>query len=1388
MSFRPGKERSGKIETSTIEAGVVLGKTVTSEEPKRGTLVIDVEITVKGKRHTLHALVDSGADEEFIAQSTVVALGMKGKPPDTFGKAVDGHKISLYGRHQCEIIAEDCKGRQSRESCSMLATDIEGFDAILGASWLWKVDPDISFRRGVWTMRSAAIKRERKKARREGRLVDPLGTVIPRSDMVRVNRIHSVNRLCTDADDEVYVMWYVPSPDLEQTGGILHTNRTGDANTHLRSLAVENDRLPKQYQDYDDVARDPGEQGLPPSALTHHAIDLMPGTTAPYGPIYPLSGKELEALRVYLEEAQTKGWIQKSESAAGAPILFVPKKDGTLRLCVDYRGLNKVTIKNRYPLPLITEILDRLSGAKYFTKLDLRDAYHRIPIKEQDRWKTAFRTRYGQFEYLVMPFGLTNAPATFQAYINESLRGLTDLHCIAYMDDILIYSETEEEHISHVRFVLERLRKFGLFIKLSKCEFHVQEVDFLGFRVGARGVSMDQKRIVAINEWPAPAVHRDIQVFLGFTNFYRGFIQDYSKVVAPMTDLLKGLQKGKKTEPLDWDNKTKAVASFKRLKKLFQTAPLLCHYDPELEIRVETDASGFGLGGVLSQLFPQPEGGPVWKPIAFYSRKFKPEETRYSTGDQEMLAIVHAFQEWRHYLESPTKTVSVITDHEALLKFMDNKVLARKRQTRWAESLAAFNFKIEWRAGKKNPADGLSRRPDYEQPFLTGDEKKDNLLQELIALRMDIPAESYGKSQTGEKASMPPALRGTWIRATSIAVLTRAQSMKKLPAAQSPWNTVSGPLPPQEGVGSPEAPLSAEGRVSIPSYENVEDEASSSDEQKPSPPARDRAERSGQVLDEQGANGENPTPVLPGSDAPYESYGRQELESQIRGLQPLDPFVSQQKWTLYPDSIVNNAAPYNGKWTVDERGLVRMDGKVFIPDDPAIRAEILRVNHDDPWDGGHFGINRTVEMIQRCYWWPQMRARVKDYVQTCDICQRMKVPRHKPFGQLAPLPPPKVPWEGLAMDFIVGLPPSKHRGCVYDAILVVVDRHSKMVRLIPCTQKTTAEQLATLLFDDVFSLFGIPKSIVSDRGSLFTSRYWETLCYLLTIRRKLSTAFHPQTDGQTERLNQVLECYLRCYLNEEQDNWGELLRSAEWAINNSVNSTINAVPFHVAYNFSPQTRHNLDTESGEIGTSRTEWVPESINESASQRARAIEETRAHLHASWEKTQASVKKYYDNRHLDMAFDTGSLVMLSTKNISLRKAMKKLSDKFIGPFEVEKKVGPNAYKLKLPQKYGRLHATFHVSLLQAYHRRPGTDPPDPIEIEGDQEYEIEEILDETGKGKRRRLLCRWKGYSQDHDTWEYIGTLGNAADLVKEFEARKKSQRRQKSDSHTNRTED
>jgi hypothetical protein len=374
---------------------------------------------------------------------------------------------------------------------------------------------------------------------------------------------------------------------------------------------------------------------LPPHRDQYdHKIVLKDGFEPPFGPLYSLSRPELEALKEFLEENLDKHFIRQSSSSAGAPVLFAKKGDGSLRLVVDYRGLNEGTIKNRYPLPLIRETLMRLSKAQWFTKLDIRGAYNLIRMEGGEEWKTAFRTRYGSFESLVMPFGLTNAPADFQRFIKDVLAPFLDRFTTAFLDDILIYSDSLEEHRVHVRQVLERLSTAGLHLKPEKCVFYRREVKYLSLIVGVDGIKMDPEKVTAVSEWAVPQTVKDVCSFLGFANFYGRFIRGYSELVRPLTRLTK------KEIKFKWGPEEQAT--FAAVKKIaFTTAPVLRRFDHDRDVIVETDASDYVSAGVLSQY----DDDGILHPVAFFSKKHSPAECNYKIYDKELMAIVRAFEE-----------------------------------------------------------------------------------------------------------------------------------------------------------------------------------------------------------------------------------------------------------------------------------------------------------------------------------------------------------------------------------------------------------------------------------------------------------------------------------------------------------------------------------------------------------------------------------------------------------------------------------------------------------------------------------------------------------------------------------------------------------------------
>jgi hypothetical protein len=1182
------------------------------------------------------------------------------------GRTIDGHRVTIYGEHKLKTFAIDANGIRRLSEQTFFGAEMVGYDLILGWSWLETENPDCDWTAGKWYYREKHT---------------PIVIALEPDQFRKELR----------NETQVFAFYMSPGDSMVSAGA------------QLFSLEIDDDPiLPADYEDYADFFSEEEAKKLPDRTHTTHAIELEEDAKVPFGPIYHLSELELRVLRDYLASSEAKGWIKKSKSPAGAPILFIPKPDGSLRLCVDYRALNKITIKNRYPLPLISEIIDRLAGAKIYTKLDLRDAYHSIRIRSGDEWKTAFRTRYGHYEYTVMPFGLTNAPATFQAYVNEALVGLLDVLCVAFMDDICIYSDTVEEHADHVRQVLDRLRKAGLHARLSKCEFSVENIAFLGYRVGTAGVSMDPRKVQTILDWPVPENFRDIQVFLGFANFYRRFVLRYSKVVRPMTDLFKGMQKGRKTGPFEWPEE--AQHAFEALKACFTTAPTLQNYEPHRKTRVETDASGAALSGILSQLVEQ-EGSTrgVWHPVAFWSRKLTAAERNYGTPDAELLAIVEAFKEWRPYLEGAQHTVEVISDHENLQYFMTTKVLNR-RQAGWAERLAAFDFEIAWRQGVNNPADAPSRRPDYMRDVEERSQAFLPTLQNKIKWRRSLA--DHQDENTGIAVNVFTRRQVDAGSAVSAGSAGENQSLRRLPEQ------------PKELFGSGEVP----GLAYMLSRRDVNETT----------------------------KGTSPY------DAPHET-----LITLLGNVQKEDTFCKLRIWEDFPDHTIESG-DYKGKWTVDRVGLVRCAGGVYVPYDPSLRQELLRLNHDDPWQGGHFGVARTIETLLAHYWWPSLKQDARSYIAGCDICQRMKVPRHKPYGLLNPLPMPDRPWQDISMDFITGLPPSGRRGKAYDAILVVVCRYSKMMRCIACTKTIDAPELAERLYEEIISKVGMPRSIVSDRGSIFTSKWWQTFCYYWGVKRRFSTAFRPQTDGQTERQNQTLETYLRCFVNYQQDDWTRMLPSGEYAYNSSVNATTGRSPFELVYRFIPNMQMNPPTEEGfsKIG------APDALD-TVEEHAKEISEYKE----IWNKAQETSKKYYDKKHKQRSYRIGSEVLLSSRNLKLRKPCKKLTDRFIGPFQVMEAVGENAYRLRLPKEYSRLHSTFHVSLLEPYHRREGVEPPGPTLLDDDEVFDVEAILDERDIRGEHQFLIKWEGYTKAYNSWEPLENLENVLDMIEAFRERK-----------------
>nr|XP_051201983.1 uncharacterized protein LOC127315544 [Lolium perenne] len=493
------------------------------------------------------------------------------------------------------------------------------------------------------------------------------------------------------------ILWDLDAPSLifwREGGRRVHWMGVGSTGTspqlHLMAAALDEAHplLADLLQQHGDLFDEP--QGLPPSRPCDHRIHLLPNTAPvavrPYR--YPQLQKDELERQVAVMLAQ--GIIRISTSPFCAPVLLVRKTDGTWRFCIDFRALNTVTSKDKFPTPVVDELLDELHGTRFFTKLDLRSGYHQVRMHPDDIAKTAFRTHHGHYEFLVMPFGLSNAPATFQALMNDVLSPYLHRFVLVFFDDILIYSASWAEHLQHVAIIFDELRAHRLHLKRSKCSFGTTSVAYLGHVISADGVAMDADKVAAVAAWPTPQSPRALRGFLGLAGYYRRYIQDFGLIAAPLTRLLR-------RDAFSWDEE--AATAFAALQRALTTGPVLQMPDFDEPFVVDCDASGIGFGAVLHQ----GEG-----PLAFFSRPFAARHHKLAAYERELIGLVQAVRHWRAYLWG--RTFRVRTDHYSL-KFLLDQRLSTVPQHQWISKLFGFDFTVEYRPGRLNTvADALSRR------------------------------------------------------------------------------------------------------------------------------------------------------------------------------------------------------------------------------------------------------------------------------------------------------------------------------------------------------------------------------------------------------------------------------------------------------------------------------------------------------------------------------------------------------------------------------------------------------------------------------------------------------------------------------------------------------
>jgi hypothetical protein len=833
-------------------------------------------------------------------------------------------------------------------------------------------------------------------------------------------------------------------------------------------------------------------------------------------------------------------------------------------------------------------------GARVFSKIDLRSGYHQIKVRDEDMQKTAFRTRYGHYEYKVMPFGVSNAPGVFMEYMNRIFHAFLDRFVVVFIDDILIYSKTEEEHAEHLKIVLQVLKEKKLYAKLSKCEFWLKEVSFLGHVVSGSGIAVDPSKVEAVSQWETPKSVTEIRSFLGLAGYYQRFIEGFSKLALPLTQLTC---KGK---TFVWD--IHCENSFNELKKRLTTAPILILPKPDEPFVVYCDASKLGLGGVLMQ-----DG----KVVAYASRQLRTHERNYPTHDLELAAVVFALKIWRHYLYG--SRFEVFSDHKSLKYLFDQKEL-NMRQRRWLELLKDYDFSLNYHPGKANVvADALSRKTLHLSALMV---KEMELLEQFRDL--------------------------------------------SLVCEMSPRSVKLGML----------------------------------------------------------------------------KINNEFLDS-IREAQKVD--------VKLVDLMVATDPAVDSDFKVDDQGVLRFRGRICIPDNDEMKKMILEEGHRSSLSI-HPGAAKMYQDLKKMFWWSGLKRDVAQFVYACLTCQKSKVEHQKPAGLLTPLEIPEWKWDSISMDFVTSLP-NTNKG--NDAIWVIVDRLTKSAHFIPINITFPVSQLAEIYVRDVVKLHGVPSSIVSDRDPRFTSRFWKSLHEALGTNLKLSSAYHPQTDGQSERTIQSLEDLLRVCVLEQGGTWDSYLPLIEFTYNNSYHASIGMAPFEALYGRRCRTPLCW-FESGESVVLGPEIVQQTT-----EKVKLIRE-------KMKESQDRQKSYHDKRRKDLEFQEGDHVFLRVTPVTgVGRALKskKLTPRFIGPYQISERVGTVAYRVGLPPHLSNLHDVFHVSQLRKYVPDPShVIPRDDVQVRDNLTIETLPVRIEDREVKRLRgkeiplVKVVWEGAAGESLTWE------------------------------------
>lgn len=982
-----------------------------------------------------------------------------------------------------------------------------------------------------------------------------------------------------------------------------------------------------------------------------------------------------------IEDLLDNGIIQPSISAYSAPSFLIPKKskDGKkkYRLVIDYRKLNEVTEDDCFPLPNLNDILSNLGKAKYFTSLDLYSGYHQIPVNPVDRHKTAFSTPTGHYEFLRLSFGLKTAPATFQRLMNTVMSGLTGFKSYVYMDDLVLLDINLELHNIKLKQIFDRLSSYNLKLQPEKCQFLRKEMGFLGHFVRQDGLQPEEAKVKAVQDFPRPKNTKQIKSFLGLAGYYRKFIKDFATISEPLVKLLRKDLKYKWTEACE--------QSFIELKRILTTYPILIHPNFNETFIIICDASTSGLGGVLAQIRNNEE-----LPVAYASRVLNRAERNYSTYERELLGIVWSVTNaFRPFVYGQKFIIN--TDHKALITiFNSNLGFANARITRWKLKLSEYNFKIVYRPGKAIlNADALSRIQESDASVVILEEQEkypkikvievnnfhNTVDEETLQETLEDKESDIAILQSKEIKEIP--IRKLVIEDLNrnlVGVVTRKQ------AAKSVENYSEKLREFEEEISVPNNEFD-DSKVSEIS-ENEKDLENkkfvvyfiSKDLRLVKPHLSDEVKRLKlQVKDIELIN--NKIFVV------YKDKFNEKVEK-------LEIFILMYKLkkfcednsidTLYINDFEEFSIPYFmlkmmlcftfKQSTVNIFLIRKMIQKI---DNLQIRKEIIE-NYHNSLVGGHSGITRTIKRIKSHYTWPTIKREVTDFIKNCHKCQINKFQK-KTKIPLKITTTSERAFQRISLDMVGPINTSNNN----TYILTMIDDLTKYLIAVPIPNGE-ANTIAEAFVKNFILIYGQPETILTDRGSNFMSEVFRNVCKLFKIKKFCCSSYHPETNGNVERVHRTLKDYLRNFVDKSLQNWDELLPFAIFCYNTSVHSSTGFSPYELIFGKEASIPIKVSTNTNLPVYNYDDYYCyiKSVLHNMQNMAKSC----------LEKAKEKNKKYYDRNAKGLEIEEGDLILLE----NIRKGHgQKLQPLRQGPYEVIEVLSDENVKIMINGKPRIVH---------------------------------------------------------------------------------------------------